>query len=83
MLRYKRERVSGHDRRAAFPVLPVRSSEFALRKPTARAMFAQMTPLGRIGRPEQMAAAVYFLASGERSYMTGADLVTDGGLTQI
>ena len=49
----------------------------------ARAMFAQMTPLGRIGRPMEMAAAVFFLASGESSYSTGIDLVADGGLTQL
>jgi NAD(P)-dependent dehydrogenase (short-subunit alcohol dehydrogenase family) len=49
----------------------------------ARAMFAQMTPLGRIGRPEEMAAAALFLASEESSYSTGIDLVADGGLTQV
>jgi len=49
----------------------------------ARAMFAQMTPLGRIGRPKEMASAVLFLASDESSYSTGIDLVTDGGITQL
>jgi NAD(P)-dependent dehydrogenase (short-subunit alcohol dehydrogenase family) len=49
----------------------------------ARVMFAQMTPLGRIGRPEEMAAAALFLASSESSYSTGIDLVADGGLTQL
>jgi NAD(P)-dependent dehydrogenase (short-subunit alcohol dehydrogenase family) len=49
----------------------------------ARAMFAQMTPLGRIGRPEEMASAVYFLASDESSFTTGFDLVADGGVTQL
>lgn len=49
----------------------------------ARAMFAQMTPLGRIGRPEEMAAAALFLASEESSFSTGADLVADGGVTQV
>jgi NAD(P)-dependent dehydrogenase (short-subunit alcohol dehydrogenase family) len=49
----------------------------------ARAMFAQMTPLGRVGKPEEMAAAAYFLASDESSYSTGIDLVADGGLTQL
>ncbi|WP_207003792.1 SDR family NAD(P)-dependent oxidoreductase [Trinickia mobilis] len=46
-------------------------------------MFKQMTPLGRIGRPEEMAKAILFLGSEDRSYTTGADLVADGGLTQI
>ena len=49
----------------------------------ARSLFAQMTPLGRIGRADEMAAAALFLASGESSYSTGIDLVADGGLTQL
>jgi NAD(P)-dependent dehydrogenase (short-subunit alcohol dehydrogenase family) len=49
----------------------------------ARAMFGQMTPLGRIGRPEEMASAILFLASDDSSYSTGIDLVADGGLTQV
>lgn len=46
-------------------------------------MFKQMTPLGRIGRPEEMAKAILFLGSEDSSYTTGTDLVADGGLTQI
>jgi 3-oxoacyl-[acyl-carrier protein] reductase len=38
-------------------------------------------PLGRAGLPEQVAAAALFLASRECRYLTGADLVVDGGLT--
>jgi NAD(P)-dependent dehydrogenase (short-subunit alcohol dehydrogenase family) len=48
-----------------------------------RAKFAAATPLNRIGRPEELAAAVLFLASDESSYVNGADLVVDGGLTAL
>ena len=39
------------------------------------------TPLGRLGEAEDVAAAVLFLASDEASFMTGAELVVDGGYT--
>ena len=43
-------------------------------------MVAQ-TPLGRVGQPEDIAHAVVFLASDEASFVTGADLRVDGGIT--
>ena len=38
-------------------------------------------PIGRPGVPEDVAYGVLFLASGESSFMTGSELVIDGGLT--
>jgi len=49
----------------------------------AKGAFASMTPLGRLGLPEELAAGAYFLASDESSYVTGIDLPVDGGLAQV
>lgn len=40
---------------------------------------AGLHPIGRLGRPSEIAAAVVFLASAESSFMLGSDLVVDGG----
>lgn len=44
------------------------------------AMAGQSHPMGRIGRPEEVAAAILFLASEEASFVTGVALPVDGGL---
>jgi len=38
-------------------------------------------PMGRLGRAEELARAALFLASDDASFMTGAALVVDGGIT--
>jgi NAD(P)-dependent dehydrogenase (short-subunit alcohol dehydrogenase family) len=42
---------------------------------------SQDVPLKRFARPEEIAQAVLYLASDEARYMTGAELVIDGGYT--
>lgn len=44
---------------------------------------AAQSPMGRIGQPSEIASAALFLATQSSSYMTGAELVVDGGITQI
>jgi NAD(P)-dependent dehydrogenase (short-subunit alcohol dehydrogenase family) len=41
------------------------------------------TPLGRMGKPDEIAAAALFLASDESSFMTGSELFADGGYAQV
>ena len=39
------------------------------------------TPLGRMGTPEDIAAGILYLAGDESSFVTGSELVIDGGMT--
>ncbi len=46
-------------------------------------MISTTVPLGRFGRPEEIAKAVVFLASDDASYITGVELFVDGGFAQV
>lgn len=69
-------------------VTPIFRNQFGLEDmPVERSLelirdsLAAIVPVGRSGEPEDIAAAAVFLASPEASYITGHDLVVDGGLT--
>jgi len=49
--------------------------------PDAGAQIGAMVPLGRVGKSEEIAAPVLFLLSDDASYITGHDLVIDGGFS--
>lgn len=61
------------------------SGALATLTPDEAQAFAEKTlariPMGRFAQPSEIAAAVLFLASDESSYVTGSDLVVDGGMT--
>ena len=45
--------------------------------------FVSLIPMGRMGRPEEIATAALFLASNDSSFITGIELFVDGGTAQI
>ena len=49
--------------------------------PEMYATWLEMTPMGRVGQPEEIASVVHFLASDAASLMTGAIVLADGGYT--
>jgi NAD(P)-dependent dehydrogenase (short-subunit alcohol dehydrogenase family) len=54
----------------------------AERKELVRGLISGV-PLGRVGRPDEIAKAAVFLASGDSSFVTGIELFVDGGMAQV
>jgi NAD(P)-dependent dehydrogenase (short-subunit alcohol dehydrogenase family) len=50
---------------------------------TDREMLVGATSMGRLGQPEEVAAAAAFLASGDAAYVTGETLGVSGGLGMV
>jgi NAD(P)-dependent dehydrogenase (short-subunit alcohol dehydrogenase family) len=63
----------GDELRASFP----QGDQSAAAEPAAP------TPLGRAGRPDEVAATALYLAGDQSSFTTGAELLVDGGATQL
>jgi NAD(P)-dependent dehydrogenase (short-subunit alcohol dehydrogenase family) len=48
-----------------------------------RNSISSSVPLGRLGTPDEIAKAVLFLASDDRSFVTGTELFVDGGFARV
>ncbi|HET6909932.1 MAG TPA: SDR family oxidoreductase [Mycobacteriales bacterium] len=62
---------------------PSKMMAFALDNPAARGAIEKSNPLGRIGRPDDMAGITLFLASRAGSYVNGAVIPVDGGISAV
>lgn len=65
------------------PILDGMGRGRGLEKEVVLGKLARQIPQGRIGRPEEVAQGVLYLASNESSFMTGAELKLDGGISAM
>ena len=62
---------------------PTDTAMFASVSDDIRSSLAAAIPMGRLGRPDEIASAALFLASDDSSFVTGAELCVDGGMAQV
>lgn len=65
------------------PILDGIGANAGIEKEVIMGKLARQIPLGRIGAPEEIANGVLYLASDESSFMTGAELKLDGGISAL
>jgi NAD(P)-dependent dehydrogenase (short-subunit alcohol dehydrogenase family) len=62
---------------------PILKGQFGENTDAMKEQFKAMIPMGRLGRPEEIAAAAVFPASEESRFITGIDLPVDGGVVAV
>ncbi|MCL6746226.1 SDR family oxidoreductase [Kosakonia sp. R1.Fl] len=62
---------------------PIDTDMMAATSDEVRKGLTSAIPLGRMGQPEEVANAAFFLASDESCYIAGAEICVDGGMTQV
>ena len=78
-LQYAKENIRVHSIHPGYATTPLTAERFS--PPKVNKALLDRTPMGRLGTAEDIANGVLFLASDESSWMTGAELVIDGGMT--
>ena len=78
-IQYAAEGIRVNSVHPGFVDSPMTASSHAL--PEVHNLRIERTPLGRMGTPEDIAAGILYLASDESSFVTGSELVIDGGMT--
>jgi len=63
------------------PILDKHRERFGAEE--AMKKLARQVPIGRVGKPEEVAYSILFLASDESSYTTGSELLVDGGISAM
>ena len=78
-IQYAAEGIRVNSVHPGFVDSPMTAASHAL--PEVHNLRISRTPLGRMGTPEDIAAGILYLASDESSFVTGSELVIDGGMT--
>ena len=78
-LQYAKENIRVNSIHPGYATTPLTEERFS--PPEVNQILLDKTPMGRLGTAEDIANGVLFLASDESSWMTGAELVIDGGMT--
>lgn len=78
-LQYAKENIRINSVHPGYADTPLTAERFA--EPAVRETLLKRTPMGRLGTAMDIAYGVLFLASDESSWMTGSELVIDGGMT--
>jgi len=78
-IQYAKDKIRVNSVHPGYTMTPMTEPGFSI--PDVMKAVMGRIPLGRLAKPEEIAAGILYLASDESSYVTGAELVIDGGVT--